>query len=77
MSVEAVRYLQKQYIEVMKTNEPETWKEPLVYSEYHCAKLAMIEARYIVALERALADERRRRYDRQKAQKEVRHAADA
>lgn len=76
MSTGAVWYLQQQYIEVMKTNAPEEWKEPLAYSEYHCAKLAMIEARYIVALEQALAEERGM-YKRQMAQKEVRHADDA
>ena len=54
-SSEVVDYFVKQYLRVLATNEPETWGDNgLRYSEFHCKKIAMIEARYRYALAREM-----------------------
>ena len=57
-SGEMVRHFCEQYMEVLRTNEPDSWKEPLTYSDFHCAKMAMIEARYRMAVADAMLAER-------------------
>lgn len=48
----------QKYIEVASTNEPEEWGEnALIWSSYHCDKLARIEARYRIALATAIIAE--------------------
>lgn len=45
-SSDVVAMLVRDYLEVCKINEPEAWDTPLRYSDWHCEKLAQIEARY-------------------------------
>ena len=53
-----VHQLVNDYLTVLRTNEPDEWGDALRYTEWHCARLATVEARYRYAVADAMLAQR-------------------